>query len=77
MNKIKICRIEHDRHLEEFTLDLAMLNEYREQLENASKVTIYVPEKWYLDTKWIIGKTDHSLIELKRAETILWENLFF
>lgn len=77
VNKIKICRIEHDRNLKEFTLDLAMLNEYREKLENASKITIYVPEKWYLDTKWTIGKTDHSLIELKRSETIQWENLFF
>lgn len=77
VNKIKIHRIDHDRHLQEFILDLAMLNEHRKQLANATKVTIYVPEKWYIGTKWSIGKTDHSLIELKRAQTIQWENLFF
>ncbi|XP_055306234.1 uncharacterized protein LOC129570589 [Sitodiplosis mosellana] len=77
VNKIKINRLEHGNRSENITLDLITLNKYRKELVGASKITIYVPEKWYLETKWTMGTTDYSLIELKRAETYIWDHLFF
>lgn len=77
VNKIKIHKIENDNRFENITLDLPTLNKYREELVDASKVTIYIPEKLYLETKWVTGKTDYNLVEIKRSESYQWEHLFF
>lgn len=50
-------------------LNLWTLNNEREKLENARKVTIYVEEEKYLATKWTTIETNYSLIELRRTES--------
>lgn len=50
-------------------LNLWTLNNEREKLENARKVTIYVEEETYLATKWTTTETNYSLIELRRTES--------
>lgn len=77
VNKIKIRVVQSDNGFEDITLDLPTLNKYREELVGASKVTIYIPEKLYLETKWATGKTDYNSVEIKRSESYQWEHLFF
>lgn len=61
LRKIKILSYNGD-------LDLIKLNDERQKLHGAKKVTIFIPEKLFLKTKWNTrnGDTDLSHIQLKR-----------
>ncbi|XP_055303130.1 uncharacterized protein LOC129568837 isoform X1 [Sitodiplosis mosellana] len=57
---------------------LSKLNREREKLFEARKVTIYVSEKSFVDTKWATrnGDINLRLIEMKRAESYEWNQYF-
>lgn len=57
------------------TSDLVALNEEREKLSGARKVTIFIPENNFLKIKWT-AKTNFSLIEFKRIESCEKNYLF-
>ncbi|XP_055301890.1 uncharacterized protein LOC129568249 isoform X2 [Sitodiplosis mosellana] len=78
VNKIKVLFLLSGAHFDKFTniLDLSALNKAREKLAVASKVTIYVAETVYLATKWVMEKTDYSLIEMKRIDSYDWQHEF-
>lgn len=50
-------------------LNLLELNNQREKLNGAQKVTIYVEEKVFLATKWAAVKINFHLIEMKRLSS--------
>lgn len=49
--------------------DVLLLNDERKQLNHANKITVYFDEKTFLKLKWT-AKTNFSLIELKRSDSI-------
>lgn len=54
-------------------LQLITLNNAREQLTGACKVTIYVPDAFFVATKWANnGDIKLSLIEMKQSDTYDW-----
>lgn len=57
-------------HLIDKTLDLNKLNQEREKLSRACKVTIYVTSNIFLATKWTTknGATNLNLVEMRRAD---------
>lgn len=57
----------------EGVINLSALNRERKKCDGASKITIYVDEKFYLKTKEALMRTSFDLIELKRAESIVWD----
>ncbi|XP_031631965.1 uncharacterized protein LOC116346169 [Contarinia nasturtii] len=57
-------------------LDLTTLNKEREKLRGARKVTIYVDEKTFLETKWNNKSIDLSLVTLKRKESYQFKYLY-
>lgn len=48
---------------------IASLNMDRMRLENACKTTVYLPDEAYVQVKWASNALNHSLIEIKRAES--------
>lgn len=56
------------------TMKLSILNRERAKLAGARKVTIYVPEKIFLDTKWTIGDVNLEKIEMLRANSLSWDH---
>lgn len=76
--KLKEVKIDAVRDEEESKciLDLMTLNNERQKLPNARKVTIYMSEKVYLATKWANHTIDLNLIQIKRAHSHEWSNLF-
>ncbi|XP_031631967.1 uncharacterized protein LOC116346171 [Contarinia nasturtii] len=57
-------------------LDLTTFNKEREKLRGARKVTIYVDEKTFLETKWNNKSIDLSLVTLKRKELYQFKYLY-
>lgn len=58
-------------HLNDNTINLAALNNERENLENAHKVTIGVQEEEiYLTTKWAMKNSKQKLIGIERGDKI-------
>lgn len=57
-------------------LQLLKLNREREKLTEARKIIIYVPDNIYLKTKWTVncGDTNLNLIEMKRCNSIEWDD---
>ncbi|XP_031637209.1 uncharacterized protein LOC116349762 [Contarinia nasturtii] len=55
-------------------LKLRKLNAEREKLDGAGKVTIYLPDKDFLATKWASknGSTNFSKIQIKRLDSFEW-----
>ncbi len=79
--RVKKVKVEHLLEGIHFSMrrnviDLVALNEKREKLDHAHKLTIYVKEKVYLATKWALKDTDYSLIRLKREESYEWTHDF-
>lgn len=70
VNLTKI-RVEHLKYFSpKFSKDcLTILNNAREQLDETSKVTIYVEESIYLKVKWEMKQQEFELIKLKRHES--------
>lgn len=50
---------------------LAELNKRRKKLEGATKIDIYLPEKAYIELQWISKTLNHSLIEIKRSDSLI------
>lgn len=65
---VKLMKIKVDNFGGEHKLDLIKLNKEREKLFGARKITIFIEEKTFLNTKWTTpnGDTNFSFIELKR-----------
>lgn len=78
MNKIEVETLLHGSHFNERdnVLNLLALNDEREKLVTARKITIYVNEDVYLATKWAMKQTDFSLIEIKRITSLNWKHSF-
>lgn len=57
------------------SIDLVTLDKEREQLVDAKKVTIFVPDNILLETKWTIknGQIDLKLVEMRRSTSIEWK----
>lgn len=53
-------------------LNLSALNKERKNLEAAKRLTIYIPEKIYLETKWAMNGATFSLIEIRRDSSHEW-----
>lgn len=72
--KLKQIRIK-DAKVDFKNVDLWALNEEREKILGAQKISIYVNEVVYLATKWTMKTIDFSLIELRRFDSYEWEKL--
>lgn len=72
LNKIKIIPKVNE------TLRLVNLNEEREKLAGARKITIYVPDNIFLATKWTTknGDINLNMIEMKRADSYQWDQYY-
>ncbi|XP_055309899.1 uncharacterized protein LOC129573434 [Sitodiplosis mosellana] len=57
-------------------VDLQTMNDEREKLFGAHKVTIFVEENVYLYTKWAMKSTNLTFVELKRSESYEWSHHF-
>lgn len=59
-------------------LNLLSLNRKREQLIGATKVTIFVPDNIFLNTKWTInnGARELNLVEMWRTDSYEWNQHF-
>lgn len=78
LHKIKIDFLGSGAHFDVQTniVDLRGLNQEREKLIGARKLTIYVKEKIYLATKWELTETNIGLIRLKREESCDWNGFY-
>ncbi|XP_031638013.1 uncharacterized protein LOC116350375 isoform X2 [Contarinia nasturtii] len=72
LSKLKLT-LKNETH--EKTVDIVTLNEERKQLIGARKVTIYLPDHVFLETKWTTnnGNTNLNMVEMKRADSYDWE----
>lgn len=73
LNEIRITRLHEGIYLK--TLNLPILNRRREKLPDARKVKIFVKDDLYLVTKWAMNSAEFSMIELRRASSVDWEEL--
>lgn len=62
------------RRVKDAAINLPELNMEREQLQDAQKVTLFVPEDVYLATKWATKQTDLSLVRVCRVESFDQDN---
>lgn len=63
-------------NLQEQKVIKSLLNAEQAKLANAKAITLYVTEKVYLATKWVIMKTDHEFIKLKLISSYQWDRDF-
>lgn len=73
LKEIKIWMCSTGGYIHDGVIDLHALNEERQKCRNATKITIYIRENIYLKTKRTISMTNLSRIELRRAETRVWD----
>lgn len=77
LKKVKIQTPTDDgNYFNKGVVNLPALDRERKKCAGASKMTIFVNESFYLQTKAAFMKTELSLVELKRAESIDWELRF-
>lgn len=71
LKKMKVIDLENGTHFSETSkiIDLIALNNERETLAYAQKITFYVKEDIYLATKFALGETNFNLIRLQRIES--------
>lgn len=78
--KLKLIQIEFPEDdgifCNEGVINLPALNRQMKGFANASKVTIFVNELFYLKTKETFMRTNFDLIELKRTVSIAWEPFY-
>lgn len=74
VKKIKVENLSEGIHFSHSNnvINLVALNEEREKLADAQKLTIYVKEKLFLATKWTLKEIDFRSIRLKREESYEW-----
>lgn len=75
LQKINVDHFKNETKMN-FILDLKSMNDERAKLFDPCKVTIYVEEKVYLDTKWAMKHINLNLVELKRSESHEWSHHF-
>lgn len=66
LKEIRLCLLKEGIHFNNGYLNLHKLNEEREKLNGARKVTIYVDEKVFLATKWKTVKSEWAFVEIRR-----------
>lgn len=74
--KLKIIAIEKTKFNLSFIMNLDSINRQRELLHDAQKVTLYIDETVYLETKKFISVVNFSKLELKRAQLYEWNHHF-
>lgn len=52
------------------------VNEEREKLKGACRVTLFIDEKVYLPTKWAMNGKEFRLIEIRRTSSHRWGHQF-
>lgn len=69
IKQIGVCHFRQtdDIYFKDGIIDVIALNKERKKLKGAGKITIYVEEKLFLATKWAIGISVDSLVQLKRS----------
>lgn len=77
VNVIKVDELTDGSHFDKNVIDLVALNRYRNELAGACKVTIFVKENIFIETKRTNSNTNHNLVELRRSEAYHWEHLRF
>lgn len=62
----------------EYKINVYELNEKRQKLANPQKLIIYIPEYWFLETKWSTKNGDMNLshIEMKRGGDLLHSDTY-
>lgn len=73
LTQMKIDSLLDGIHLVNGVLDLRALNNARGKLTKVRKLTIFVNERIYLATKWMLLDLNFKLIELKRGESFEWD----
>lgn len=68
IREIRVERLPYGVHFMRGVIDLVALNEERQRLNGAEKITIYVPENIYLLTKWEMNYIDFNLVDVKRTD---------
>lgn len=68
LNKINVNHFKNDDKTN-LILDIQSMNDERDKLPEAQKVTIFVEENVYLHTKWAMKPINLRLVELKRCES--------
>lgn len=74
LKEIKINSPSDGRFLSEDCIDLVALNNERKKCSGAIKLTIYIGEEVYLATKCAKMRTKFSCIEIKRAESHIFDH---
>lgn len=77
LKKIRLDYIEDEKRRKLKVLDLRALNSARQALPGAVKVTLYVDDEVYLETKWAVKETDFDMIRLKRIASYEWDQDYF
>lgn len=74
-SKLKSIKLTNRGSLGNRVFNLTMLNSERAKFRGATKITIYVRDYFYLDTKWATPNGDTRLkhIEVRRDNSMLWE----
>lgn len=77
LTKVKVIP-KDESHFNGGILPLIALNREREKLAGARKVTIYVPDNVFINSKWATrdGDVNLKMIELKRAYSYEWNHHF-
>ncbi|XP_031639055.1 uncharacterized protein LOC116351136 [Contarinia nasturtii] len=73
---LKLNKIKFIPRYDGVVLNLAMMNEERAKLSGARKIIIYTRDDVFLATKWTTtnGDTNLNFIEMRRWNSIKWEN---
>lgn len=76
LKRIKVRNMESGEHYDGNILYMYGLSKERSELEDAHKITIYLEEDLYLNTKWTIDKTHFDHINIERGESFEWSHHF-
>lgn len=67
----------NEAHKSNAFLDCIKLNKAREKFNGAKKITVFVQENDFLETKWMNnGNINMEFVEIKRIDSINWEHQF-
>lgn len=77
VKRIKVDDLESGIYYKNGIVNVSALNEKRKELVGAGIITIFVKETVFLTTKWANAKTNCSLVELKRNQSIEKDFKFF
>lgn len=69
LKEIRICTLKNGKYFKDGRLNVAKLNQERQNLKGAKKVIIYVEENVFLTTRWATLKIDFNFIEMRRLSS--------